>query len=73
MKKCLLNCTANEVALAREKFVAMTKNDQRQWISDRLVESGSQTAGGFSAKYFVAGKEVCKNGYCSVYRKDLTE
>ena len=39
----------------------MTKSEQHQWISDKLVDGGSQVAGGFSAKYFVAGKGVCKN------------
>ena len=67
-KKCLFYLCANDVITARQKFTLLGANAQRQWLTDKVIESSHIATGGkLTTTYFVAGREVCKSAWCNVY------
>ena len=64
---CVRDLTANEVLRCRKKFESLNTLNQRQWISDKLLENSALNNGEMSTTYLIAGKNVCATAFCKVH------
>lgn len=68
-KLCVRNLTVNDILFAKNKYMSMSNTEKRQWLADKISDSTSFVAESIiETKYLLAGKEVCKNTFCQVFK-----
>ena len=64
-REFLLHLTALDVLTTRKRFNLLGKNQQRQWLMDKIHESSHELGQGKrQIKFTLSGREICQMSWC---------
>lgn len=68
-RQCLFHLTARDVLTARERYFSLKRNEQRQWLMDKVHENSHEIEKGkITVTFTLSGQDVCRASWCKVFK-----